>query len=111
MKVKRGQIVWVNSIKTGGCVQDGERPVLVVSNDIGNLYSPVVIVVPLTAVIKKIPLSTHLVVEGFGLDYKSTIMTEQIYTLDKQYIINILGELDNKTMSIVDNKLKISLGV
>ena len=44
MKINRGDIYIADLRSMGGCEQRGRRPVLVIQNDIGNKYSPVVII-------------------------------------------------------------------
>ena len=57
-KVVRGQIVMVDLPNMGTSVQCGLRPCIIVSNNKANMYSPNVIVVPLTSRNKK-PLATN----------------------------------------------------
>ena len=60
--------IWMAELpaEAGSHVQQGVRPVVVVSNDAANRYSPVVTVVPLTSQRKK-PLPTHVVIRDHGL--------------------------------------------
>ena len=71
-------------------VQQGFRPVLIVSNDVANNVSPVVTVVPLTTQLKK-PLPTHVLLHGQGLDHASTALCECIMTLDKCRLTKRIG--------------------
>ena len=63
-------------------VQSGYRPVIIISNDMANLYSPVITIIPLTSQKKK-PLPTHVLLREKGLDKASIALCEQIMTLDK----------------------------
>lgn len=46
---RRGDIYKVDfGIKAGSCVQGGMRPVLVISNEMNNKYSPTVTIIKLT---------------------------------------------------------------
>ena len=69
-----------------GSEQGGIRPVLVVQNNVGNRYSPTVIVLAITGQINKTRLPTHVPVAamGTGLQKDSIILAEQIRTLDKR---------------------------
>ena len=68
-----------------GSEQGGRRPVLIVQNDLGNRRAPTVIAVPLTASPRKPPLPTHVRLEmgEGGLRQPSTVLCEQVRTLEK----------------------------
>ena len=94
-----------------GSIQNGLRPCLVVGNDIGNKFAPIVLVVPITTRQKK-PLPTHLDINkgDGGLLYDSTILFEQIITISKNQIVSKVGSLINMADRI-NKKLLISLGI
>ena len=96
-----------------GSEQGGIRPVLVIQNDVGNRYSPTVIVLAVTGQVNKARLPTHVPVnaEGTGLQKDSVILAEQIRTLDKRRLRERIGALKPETMDKVSAALKISLGV
>ena len=54
MKVKRGDIFYADLSPVVGSEQGGVRPVLVVQNDIGNKYSPTVIIAAITSQMNKV---------------------------------------------------------
>ena len=85
MLVKRGDIFYADLGTVRGSEQGGIRPVLIVQNDIGNKYSPTVIVAPITSQDKtKLPTHVSLDMVNSGLPKKSTVMMEQVRTLDKR---------------------------
>ena len=96
-----------------GSEQGGIRPVLVIQNDVGNRYSPTVIVLAITGQVNKARLPTHVPVncEGTGLQKDSVILAEQIRTLDKRRLRERIGTLKPEVMDKVSAALKISLGV
>jgi mRNA interferase MazF len=96
-----------------GSEQGGIRPVLVIQNDVGNRYSPTVIVLAITGQVNKARLPTHVPVnaEGTGLQKDSVILAEQIRTLDKRRLRERIGTLRPEVMDKVSQALKISLGV
>lgn len=96
-----------------GSEQGGVRPVLVIQNDIGNRYSPTVIVAAITAQIQKAKLPTHVEIEASedGLDRKSVVLLEQLRTLDKQRLTDKITQLDTETMRRVSDALVVSLGL
>lgn len=96
-----------------GSEQGGFRPVLVIQNDIGNRFSPTVIVAAITAQIQKAKLPTHVEIDAktYGLDRDSVILLEQIRTIDKQRLIDKITHLDEEMMNKVNESLMISLGL
>ena len=108
MDIKRGQVYYCDLSPVVGSEQGGLRPCVIVSNNKGNHFSPVVIVAPLTTRINKCRLPTQVLTA----DGKSMIMCEQIRVIDKR---RISGErytiLAEETMAQVDAAIKISLGV
>ncbi len=97
--------------KAGSCIQGGSRPVIIVSNDVCDKYSPIVSVVPLTTRQKK-RLPTHVDILGFGLPQKSTVMCEQITSIDKSSITSKIGNISNHKIRFAINKaLQIQLAV
>jgi len=87
--------------------------VLVIQNDIGNRFSPTVIVAAITAQIQKAKLPTHVEIKAdkHGLERDSVILLEQIRTLDKQRLTDKITKLDDEMMKKVNHALEISLGL
>ncbi|MDG2653777.1 type II toxin-antitoxin system endoribonuclease NdoA, partial [Vibrio parahaemolyticus] len=96
-----------------GSEQGGVRPVLVIQNDIGNRFSPTVIVAAITAQIQKAKLPTHVEIDAkkYGFERDSVILLEQIRTIDKQRLTDKITHLDEVMMIRVDEALQISLGL
>ena len=112
-KIRRKEIYLANSGKTVGSEENGIRPVLIIQNNLGNKYSPTTIILPFTKRIEQSGiLPTHIQVETFGnIEYKSTILAEQIKVLDKSRLICYIETLPNKYMKKVDEALKIAVGL
>ena len=112
MTIKRGELYYADLSPVVGSEQGGVRPVLVVQNDVGNKYSPTVIAAAVTSKINKAKLPTHIELPSntYGLQKDSVILLEQILTLDKRRLKERIGELNETTMSRVDNAILISLG-
>ena len=112
MVARRGSIFYVNLGKRIGSVQSGDRPVLVIQNNIGNRYSPTCIGVPITGRGNKRGLVTHKVLEGYDfLINTSTALVEQILTFDKSQIIDYIGDINAKDLTDINQKIAISLGL
>ncbi|WP_373230696.1 type II toxin-antitoxin system PemK/MazF family toxin [Cohnella sp.] len=113
MIVKRGDVFYADLSPVVGSEQGGVRPVLVIQNDIGNRFSPTVIVAAITAQIQKAKLPTHVEIEAkiHGMERDSVILLEQIRTIDKQRLTDKITHLDDETMRKVDESLQISVGL
>jgi len=94
-----------------GSEQGGIRPVLVVQNDVGNKFSPTIIVVPLTSQREKPSLPTHILVSAGvdGLQKDSLLLAEQVRTIDKSRLLTRMGRLGEETMRQVDAALRASM--
>ena len=114
MVIKRGDMFYADLSPVVGSEQGGIRPVLVIQNNIGNKYSPTVIVSAITSQLNKSKLPTHIELdsEEFGLKADSIILTEQIRTIDKSRLKEKIGHInDAKVMSQIDNALGVSFGL
>ena len=113
LEVKRGDLYYADLSPVVGSEQGGVRPVLIIQNDIGNKYSPTVIIAAITSQINKAKLPTHIEISAneYGLNKDSVILLEQIRTIDKKRIREKIGCLDSNVMLKVDNGLQISLGL
>ena len=110
-KVKRGEIYYADLSPVIGSEQDGMRPVLILQNDIGNRFSPTTIVIPLTSIQKKKTQPTHVTVDCDFLESESTLLLEQVRTLDKRRLREKVGRLSENLMPAVDKALLVSLGL
>jgi mRNA interferase MazF len=111
--VKRGDVYFADLSPVVGSEQGGVRPVLVIQNDIGNRFSPTVIVAAITAQIQKAKLPTHVEIDAkrYGFERDSVILLEQIRTIDKQRLTDKITHLDDEMMGKVDESLQVSLGL
>jgi mRNA interferase MazF len=110
--IKRGELYYADLSPVVGSEQGGVRPVLIVQNDIGNKYSPTIIVCAITSQINKARLPTHIEISAaeFKIPKDSVILLEQIRTIDKKRLREQIGLLNGKMMQRVDKSLLISLG-
>jgi mRNA interferase MazF len=113
LEVKRGYIFYADLSPVVGSEQGGVRPVLVIQNDVGNRYSPTVVVAAITSQIDKAKLPTHIEIAAgeYSLEKDSVILLEQIRTIDKQRLQKKVTELDDRIMRKVDEALRISVGL
>lgn len=111
--ILKGSIIMVEFPHIGGSVQSGLRPAIVVSNNTGNRYSPVLIVVPLTSRNKReLPTHYKLNVDGSnGLTTTSTALCEQIITVAKDSVKRVIGILNKQDIMEINTKIKTSLAL
>ena len=111
-EVKRGEVYYADLSPVVGSEQGGVRPVLIIQNDVGNKYSPTVIVSAITSQLGKAKLPTHieLPAEKYNLPKNSVALLEQIRTLDKRRLQEKVTTLSPDKMREVNKALLISLG-
>ena len=108
---RRGDIFLADLGIPHGSEQGGRRPVIILQNDDGCLFSPTVTMVPLTTNLKKTYLKTHHVIKHTKiLRYESMAEAEQINTIDKDRVIRYIGHLDPVDMEGVAEALRNHLG-
>lgn len=109
--MKRGEVYYADLSPSVGCEQGGMRPVVIIQNDFGNIYSKTVIIAPMTASFKKY-MPTHVQVgKTDRLDPNTTILAEQIRTIDKSRVGKYVCLLHKETMDSLNAALKISIGL
>lgn len=108
---KRGDVLWVNFGINVGCEQNGNRPAIIVSNDVCNKVSATVTVVPLTSK-KKTSLPTHVLITSSDCDELSSTslaLCEQVRTIDKSRIGNKMGKISAVKMEAISTALREQL--
>lgn len=108
---KRGMIYWADHSGNKGCEQGEIRPVIIVQNDVGNKYSPTVIVMSITSRLAKPKLPTHFQIfknDYLGLGSDSVVLGEQIRTMDKRRLGDFIGRLKEEDEQKLDDVLAIS---
>lgn len=110
---RRGEVFLVSFDPTMGAEIQKTRPALIIQNDIGNRNSPLTIVAAITSYHGGM-IRPHQVLiaspEG-GLQVDSTVLLNQVRSVDKQRLVRRLGVLRAETMARVDRALLISLGL
>jgi len=111
--VRRAEVYWSDLQGSQGSEQGGERPVLIIQNDVGNTYSPTTIVAVITSQLTKAKLPVHVELqkEINNMPQDSVILFEQIRTLDKRRLKDKICELDELMMKKIDKAIGTSLGI
>lgn len=111
MQIRRGDIYYADLSPVVGSEQGGIRPVLIIQNDTGNRHSPTVICAAITSKMNKAKLPTHVEIDAskYQIVKNSVVLLEQIRTIDKLRLKELVCHVDQKLMKKVDEALKISL--
>lgn len=109
MRIERGDIFYIGlNPYTTGCEQWSGRPGIIVSNDQNNLHSQTVEVVYCTTRHKP-NLPTHTTI--LSTPYESTVLCEQVTTVDISRIGNYIGRCTEREMREIDRCIRVSLGL
>ena len=113
MNILRGDLYYADLTPVTGSEQGGVRPVLMIQNDIGNRFSPTVIVAAVTSRQDKHPLPPHVSISPnhCGLKESSIVLLEQLRTIDRVRLREYIGRLTEQDMKQVDHALRISIGL
>jgi mRNA interferase MazF len=111
--IQRGDIYYADLTPVTGSEQGGIRPVLILQNNVGNHHSPTVIAAAITGYVKGKRQPTHVRLKGAacGLFRDSTVLLEQVRTLDKSRLDEYMGSVGEDKMQEVDAALTISMGL
>ena len=91
-----------------GSLQSGIRPVIVVSNNMANKYSPVISIIPMSSKIKKRNLPTHVFMQNCGLPRPSIVLAEQITALNQSRLQKKIGSIEKTEY---ESKIKKALAI
>ena len=111
--IRKGDIFYVELEKERhGHIQSGTRPCIIVNNQVACIYSPVLLVVPITSsnLKKQKNMPTHLIIEDL-LPKKSVATFEQILTVNRFQLRNKIGNLSEDLMKAANEKLEIAFGL
>ena len=105
--------IWLARLPShkGNSVQGGTRPVLVVSNNAANVYSPVVTILPMTTKMKHLMQPTHVVLPDAG-GRDSLVLAEQITSIPKRWLIQHLGRCeDSGEQKQIEDAMRMQIGL
>lgn len=108
--IKRGDVYLADLGKTEGSVQGGTRPVVVIQNNIGNKFSPTLIIAPITSRMTKKNIPTHVKIKN-KLAKESIVLMEQIRTINKNELKNYITTLDENNIKDINKAICVSLGM
>lgn len=101
MDYKKYDVVYGKFTEMNGeSIQAGYRPAVVIQNDIGNKFSPTLLVIPLSSQLKKLDMPTHTLIkynELNGLKKDSVLLAEQATTISKKMVRKI-GYIEDRSL-------------
>lgn len=114
MGLKRGDVVWISpdlSINLGKNVQDINRPYVIISNNMNNRFCPTVNLACLSKQESKSHYPMHVLIDKdkYNLDFNSVIYVEQLMTVNKTEVIEIICSLDNEDLNRLDEAVYVQL--
>lgn len=110
--IQRGDVFSVDFEPVRGSEQGKLQPALVIQNDIGNRYSPTVIVAAITSRGRsRFDVNVPIKAPEGGLTSDSVVLLNQIRTVDKSRLGRYWGRVSAQTMEQVNEAIKISLGL
>lgn len=111
--IKKGDIFYADLGETVGCEQKGMRPVVIIQNNVGNKYSPTVIVAAITSSMRKTSLPVHIEISAqeSNLPFESIILLEQVRTIDKSRLKYKISSLRHEFIHLIDEALKVSFEI
>lgn len=106
-----GDMYYANLGKGIGSEQEGYRPVVIIQNNVGNRFSPTVIIAAITSKVGVKPrLPTHYFIDGGdGLELPSIILMEQLRTIDKHRLGKHIGHLRKQHIDGMNRALAVSI--
>ena len=107
----RGEVWLVNWDPARGSEQAGERPALVIQNDIGNEHASTIIVAAISARIRLYPMNVLIEPPEGGLIKPSIVKTGQILTVSKERLKKKLGQISQGKILEVNRALQLSLAL
>lgn len=104
--MKQGELWMVNLNPVKGREQAGERPVLIISGNLLNENTDIVIACPLTTKLKR--YHGNLILKPSkenGLDKTSEVLTWQVRSISKKRLIKKLGSIADQDLQKVHSTL------
>ena len=111
--MRRGDVVRVRLDPAEGSEQSGERPAMVISPDLINEHSPVVLVAAITSrkADRVYPFEALIEPPEGGLTVRSKVMLMQLRAVDKRRIAGRYGGVSAAVLQRVDAALRIAVGL
>jgi mRNA interferase MazF len=104
-------LFWVDFAEPRGSEQAGNRPAVVISNNVNNQHAPTVVVAAITKTIPKRRYPQNVHVPAGELKFDSTILGNQVLTVDKTRLGNQAGRLTDAQVGELNRALRVAFGL
>ena len=113
MRVNRGEIWLADLNPTRGSEQAGTRPILIFQNNVISKYTTTILAIPLTTNLGRasLPSCVQISTGESGLASDSVALCHQLRVLDKTRLMRKLGAVSSKTISVIENCVKLTMGM
>jgi len=112
--IRRGEIWWASLGEPRGSEPGYRRPVVVVQSDAFNRSRiSTVLVVAITSNMRLVeaPGNVRLTCRQSKLPHESVVNVSQVLTLDKRFLVERVGSLPTKTLTEVEQGLRLALSL
>jgi mRNA interferase MazF len=109
---KRGEIWLTDFNPARGSEQSGQRPAVIIQNDVGNRVADTTIIAAISTNLRSNP--TNVLIKSAnetGLKQDSMVKTSQLLTISKERLLKRLGKIDKQTIEALKQALKKSLAL
>ena len=110
---RRGDIYLVQFDPSVGHEIQKTRPAVIIQNDVSNQYSPITIVAAISSQFSDPPFPREVLIEPeeSGLPRRSTVIVNQIRSVDRRRLAKKMGRLSGQSIRRLDDALRVSLGL
>src|ERR1700730_14525270 len=106
---KRGEVYWIRLDPTDGKEINKTRPCVVVSSDLAN-QSELIIVAPITSNVERVFSTIEVKISLAGKSGK--VLPRQIRSIDRlKRLGKKIGEVSPEEMNLIDDALRVILGI
>ncbi|NJK46261.1 MAG: type II toxin-antitoxin system PemK/MazF family toxin [Pleurocapsa sp. SU_196_0] len=112
MMLLRGDIALVNFDPAHPGEAANTRPAVIMTNNVANLNSPVIVVIPLTSNTERVyPFELLIPTQQSGLDMDSKAQPQLIRHVSRGRVGQTIGKLQEALMTDLETRLKHHLGM
>ncbi|MEK7859393.1 MAG: type II toxin-antitoxin system PemK/MazF family toxin [Elusimicrobiota bacterium] len=110
--IKRGEVYWAAFDPAVGGEIRKTRPTVVVSNDVNNVHSPTVTILPLSLAVQRVyPFEVFLAAETCGNKNDCKVKVDQIRAVDKRRLGDLVGQVPDFLMDDIAKALRCHLSL
>lgn len=109
--IKRGEIYWADFSGAKSYKEKGQRPVIVLQNNIGNQKLSTTIVAPATTTKRSNPVIVQIPKNVCGMKEDSFFLLSNILTIEQNILGDKIGDVTLGLMEEMETAIELSLGL